>query len=257
VSATYVHFGGNRGGILLDSGEGTFGQLVRRFGSDEALQIILSLNCIFISHIHADHHLGLIRILCLRNELISRIKNPESIPPLLVVGPRTLAHWMAEFVKCEPDNLLHLSYRYIDCNEFLNNNVFKPEFVAVPYQNVIKTFQTVEVIHCPSAYGLIFEVNSLSEPNKTFKIVYSGDTRPCPALINAGKNATILIHEATFEDTLFQEAVEKNHSTTSEAVNSALAMNADLVMLFHFSQRYPKIPVIQSEYAHQKSRFSF
>ena len=44
--------------MLLDCGEGTYGQLRRRYGaaSDE---IIGSLKCIWISHIHADHHAGL------------------------------------------------------------------------------------------------------------------------------------------------------------------------------------------------------
>ena len=44
--------------MLLDCGEGTYGQLRRRYGaaSDE---IIGALKCIWISHIHADHHAGL------------------------------------------------------------------------------------------------------------------------------------------------------------------------------------------------------
>jgi ribonuclease BN (tRNA processing enzyme) len=31
---------------------------------------------------------------------------------------------------------------------------------------------------------------------------FAGDTRPCKALIDAGKGATLLIHEATFEPDL-------------------------------------------------------
>ena len=33
-----------------------------------------------------------------------------------------------------------------------------------------------------------------------------------------GKNATLLIHEATFENDLIEDALEKRHSTTEEAV---------------------------------------
>lgn len=50
---------------------------------------------------------------------------------------------------------------------------------------------------------------------------YTGDTRPCTALIEPGQNADILIHEATFEDVLIREAVAKYHSTISEAVDIA------------------------------------
>ena len=48
-------------------------------------------------------------------------------------------------------------------------------------------------------------------------IRYSGDTRPCPNLIEKGKKANLLIHEGTFEDELFQDAQDKKHSTFSEA----------------------------------------
>ena len=35
-----------------------------------------------------------------------------------------------------------------------------------------------------------------------WKVVYSGDTRPCRRLEQAGLGATLLIHEATFEPSL-------------------------------------------------------
>ena len=50
------------------------------------------------------------------------------------------------------------------------------------------------------------------------KLVYSGDTMPCDALVNAGMGATILIHEATFEDAKVDDAKEKRHSTVSQAI---------------------------------------
>lgn len=48
-----------------------------------------------------------------------------------------------------------------------------------------------------------------------WKLVYSGDTRPCLELIEAVHGATILVHEATFEDGMRREAVARNHSTTN------------------------------------------
>lgn len=41
---------------------------------------------------------------------------------------------------------------------------------------------TVPVDHCPQAYGLVLT------HKRGWKIVYSGDTRPCLALIKAGKS---------------------------------------------------------------------
>jgi ribonuclease Z len=47
---------------------------------------------------------------------------------------------------------------------------------------------------------------------------------------------------------LLQDAIEKKHSTTSEAIESGKKMNAYRVILNHFSQRYPKIPVFSTNY---------
>ena len=39
------------------------------------------------------------------------------------------------------------------------------------------------------------------------------------------------------------QAVSKRHSTTEEALKVAASMGAYRIILTHFSQRYPKIPV--------------
>ena len=48
--------------ILLDCGEGTFFQLVRLVGPVQASAIISALDFVWLSHAHADHHLGLLEI---------------------------------------------------------------------------------------------------------------------------------------------------------------------------------------------------
>lgn len=61
VSSTHLAIP-SLGGILLDAGEGTLGQLRRRFG--EGLKSILEeLKMVFVSHMHADHHLGMNAVL--------------------------------------------------------------------------------------------------------------------------------------------------------------------------------------------------
>jgi ribonuclease Z len=57
VSSTHAHIP-KVGGVLLDTGEGTLGQLRRHFGPD-LLSVHQQLKLIFISHMHADHQLGL------------------------------------------------------------------------------------------------------------------------------------------------------------------------------------------------------
>lgn len=73
VSSTLVQIP-NWGNILLDAGEGTWGQLVRFFGDDSACsegvwEALRDLKCVFISHIHGDHHIGLAKILAMRQRV--------------------------------------------------------------------------------------------------------------------------------------------------------------------------------------------
>lgn len=56
--------------ILLDAGEGTWGQIARRFGQgdaaageDSAEDVLRGLKMIFLSHLHQDHHAGVSTIL--------------------------------------------------------------------------------------------------------------------------------------------------------------------------------------------------
>lgn len=61
VSATLVKIPGY-GSIMLDAGEGTYGQMMRRYGPTLD-QEMSEIRCIFVSHLHADHHLGVIQLL--------------------------------------------------------------------------------------------------------------------------------------------------------------------------------------------------
>lgn len=57
--------------------------------------------------------------------------------------------------------------------------------------------------------------------------------------------------QATFEDGMYEEAVARNHSTTKEAVEVGNAAGAYRIILTHFSQRYPKIPIFDETHMHK------
>ena len=42
---------------------------------------------------------------------------------------------------------------------------------------------------------------------------------PCQDLVTAGRHATLLIHEATMDDSLEEMALKKGHSTFSQALD--------------------------------------
>lgn len=130
------------GAIVLDAGEGTLGQMWRVFGDGSEIgsgaaiggsraggaisnggdgggtqQILRNLSAVWISHPHADHHLGLVRILSERNKLLGfaggrggglrdtgvggstgrEVKTGvqgRKFPNLLLMGPAPVAAWL-------------------------------------------------------------------------------------------------------------------------------------------------------------------
>ena len=67
------------GGVLLDCGEGTYGQLATRYGDAAMYELVRTLRFVFISHIHADHHVGLIRVLMERTRVLISISATVSM----------------------------------------------------------------------------------------------------------------------------------------------------------------------------------
>lgn len=47
--------------VLLDVGEGTLGQIYRFYG-DNADDVLQNLKAVYISHLHADHHIGMFQL---------------------------------------------------------------------------------------------------------------------------------------------------------------------------------------------------
>jgi hypothetical protein len=48
---------------------------------------------------------------------------------------------------------------------------------------------------------------------------FSGDTQPTNTLVHAGRDATLLIHEATMADDQVEMAKKKAHSTLGQAID--------------------------------------
>ncbi|KAG0178101.1 Zinc phosphodiesterase ELAC protein 2 [Apophysomyces sp. BC1034] len=248
------------GSILLDAGESTYGQMMRRFGRDQLDKELRDIRCIFVSHLHADHHLGVMRLLTKMHAL----KQSGTKRPTFMVAPGIFRNWVEEYSHVEPidqDNILPVFNEFIVPGKRVNTSspgakLYFQQFNGVLSESLRKSqanlaklkkelgllkFDAVEVTHCRWAYGLTIEHNS------GWKIVYSGDTRPCNNLIQSGQNATLLIHEASMDDDKLAEAIAKKHSTTKEAVEVGEKMKARYTLLNHFSQRYAKMPKLSEE----------
>jgi ribonuclease Z len=199
------------------------------------------LKGIWISHAHLDHYGGLPTLLRIIHDAkgsrktlqTSSSKKPriESSVPWVVAPPKVL-HFL--------DILLHCHHGRKKDN---NQQLFVPRLHHDPTvpPGPWKHFQNVKVHHncCPS-YGLLIGGFTPSS-----WLCYSGDTRPCFALVQECRKARrhdpnsslLLIHEASFQDQDQEEAYKKKHSTVSEAIQVATDIPATRVLLTHFSQR--------------------
>nr|XP_027809859.1 zinc phosphodiesterase ELAC protein 2 isoform X1 [Marmota flaviventris] len=241
VSSTLVNLSPDKA-LLLDCGEGTFGQLCRHYG-DQVDRVLGTLAAVFVSHLHADHHTGLLNILLQRERALVSLGKP--FHPLLVVAPTQLRAWLQQYHNQCQEVLHHVSMIPAKCLQKgaeVNNPTVEKLIRLLLKACDLEEFQTCLVRHCKHAFGCALVHTS------GWKVVYSGDTMPCEALVQMGKDATLLIHEATLEDGLEEEAVEKTHSTTSQAIGVGMRMNAEFIMLNHFSQRYAKIPLFSPDF---------
>lgn len=273
VSATLLKVPG-KGYYLLDCGENTLGQLKRTYPPEQFREVMQNLRMIWISHMHADHHLGSVAVIRewyetnygTNSGISSSSENIADIlkeKRLAVVGENMYIQYLEEYAGVENfgfEKILPLSvlpptkdrpctsliYRHArpdaTIKDNAQNSVYMRFDTAENYltgllraSTGLTSLNAVFVNHCRHAMGLTLEWED------GFKVSYSGDCRPSKNFAEMGKDSTLLIHEATFQDDLQGQALAKKHSTTSEAITVGRWMNAKMVLLTHFSQRYAKI----------------
>jgi ribonuclease Z len=236
VSGTLLRVPGY-GSYLFDCGENTLGQLKRTFGSKELPDVLKDLRAIWISHLHADHHLGTASMISAWNEA-TKDNELTKDNKLIVASHDGMLHWLREYSEVED-----YGYDRLDCIGLGSpkNELYK-EFSPEETQAYgLSSIEACRVEHCTGALAVVFNFP------KGFKVAYSGDCRPSYDFARIGRGATLLIHEATFDDELAGDAYAKKHSTTSEALAIGRKMGARRILLTHFSQRYQKIPVMVSD----------
>lgn len=82
----------NEYSILMDCAEGSYGQLLDHFGSVKQVnEIIKKLKLVFITHIHGDHQLGILKIMVERDRLMQEL---DLTNKLYVITPTLMMEWM-------------------------------------------------------------------------------------------------------------------------------------------------------------------
>lgn len=190
--------------MLMDCGEGTYGQIVRFFGQVKATHVLSNLVAVYISHLHADHHIGLIGLIQGRQY---SIEHTQSNPgPFLLIAPQQINYWLKTYHN-NFEAIRH-NFQLVPCISLFYGKIDPALLTQLNLKSMVTTF----VRHCPNAFGVTLTTAD------GFKLTYSGDTMPCKELIEIGQHSDLLIHEATMEDGMEIEAQMKTHCTTSQVI---------------------------------------
>ncbi len=257
TSALAVQRGGDM--YLFDCGEGTQRQMLL-YG------VGFSVREIYLTHMHADHYLGtsgLLRTMGLQGrEETLKIFAPEEGVPILkqVIGLEVEElPFLLEIVGVDADaSIAHDGYS-IDAYEVdhrgkafgyvLREEVrpgrFYPERareLGVSEGPLFGRLQQGEVIQLDDREIRPEQVMGPPRPGRS--VVYTGDTRPCRATVDAADGCDLLIHEATFTDEELERATRTGHSTARQAAEMAVEAGARRLALTHLSARYSERPYV-------------
>lgn len=249
---------------LFDCGEGTQRQMMR-------YAVGFSVREIYLTHLHADHYLGtvgLLRTMGLqgREDPLS-IYTPAGGEPLLEAAIGLELEELAfpvEIAALEPGasvrhgDYVIAAYRvshpggangYV-LREDARPGRFYPDKACeagVPEGPLFGRLQRGETVRWDGGREVRpEEVMGPPRPGRT--LVYTGDTRPCDATVEAAKGCDMLIHEATFSEEEAERAQRTGHTTARQAGEIAQRAGARQLVLTHLSARYSERPqVLESE----------
>jgi ribonuclease Z len=247
LPAVLARIGGDR--LLFDCGEGTQRQLVRSIG-------LLDVDCVFVTHFHADHWLGL-------PGMLKSFALRDREQPLTVYGPPGLRELMGAMrlvygrlpyelgiVELEPAETVERGDYLIAAVPVSHHtsSAFGYAIVEQPRPGHLdaKLAESLGVRPGPDFGRLqrgetvngVLPEQVMGPEREGRKIVLSGDTQPCEALAIAAHQADLLVHEATFSEDELDRARMTAHSTARQAAELARDADVRLLALTHVSSRY-------------------
>ena len=250
TASVLVRRGGDR--LLFDCGEGTQRQMQRSTG-------LVQVHDIFITHLHADHYLGL-------PGLLKTWDMQDRQEDVVIYGPRGLRDLFAGMMRI----IGRLGYP-VELDELAPGDRVRFEGYAVeafPVEHRITAlgYALVEeerpgrfdpelarrlgVAEGPDfgrlqrgeevagGDGPVKPDDVMGETRAGRRVVITGDTRPCDATAIAADGADLLVHDATFADEEADRAAETGHSTARQAARIATEAGVKMLALVHLSARH-------------------
>ena len=246
-------------GILFDCGEGT------QAAARKAGVSLAGCGVIALTHYHGDHIFGL-------PGLMQTLLSLGREAPLAILGPEGLHAAMKPILALAGSLPYRVTLREMPAGETLRLRDLDPswpgeasltalatahrvpsrgyafslrrggrflpdraEALGVP-RNLWSVLQKGEKVTAGGRTVLPEEVTG--PPRRGLKVVFSGDTMPCPGLLRGAEGADLFVCEATYgEDADEEIAGERGHMTFSQAGRLARDAGAKRLWLCHFSQK--------------------
>jgi ribonuclease Z len=240
--------------IIFDCGEGTQRQMMR-------WAVGFSFREIFFTHFHSDHFLGLIG-------LVRTMGLMDRTEPLTLYGPKGAQRVLGaalnvgiernrfpvEIIEVKPGDVLsreEYEIRVFETDHRIDTvgfalverlrlgrfNPDKARDLGIPEGPLWGKLHRGQPIELPDG-RTVNPADLVGEPRPGRTLVYTGDTRPFPAVVAASRGADLLVHEATFSDSEIERARETGHSTAREAAEVAREAGVRRLVLTHISPRY-------------------
>ena len=244
--------------IMFDAGEAI--QLALKKGSLG----IAALEIVAISHMHADHVLGLPGILMFR----AQCDNPG---PLTIVGPKgirqfvehtledlkyrinfkiryvercknsesTAIEWNGGILKWEPlkHSTFCLGYQYVENERPGKFDLNKAIELNIPRGPMFGELQAGKPVLLKDGTSIMPE-HVLGSPRRGRKVTYATDTMACDGLKTICEGADIAFVEGMFAMSHEKEAAQKKHSTAVSSAKIAAEAHVKKLVLVHISPRY-------------------
>jgi len=262
LASNFLNFQGTK--MLFDCGEGAQKSLMsQKLG-------LMDIDMVFITHWHADHFSGLLG-------LVQTLGMEGRDRPLYIYGPPR----SEEFTK----RLLELGYFdrrydiYVDDLE-PGDTVEGDDYTVEAFETAhripslgfvlqedtkvkasrermeelglqpspkigrLKAGETVEID------GRTIEPEDVVSEVPGRRIVYTGDTEYSKKVVEAARDADLLVHEATFSQELVEDG-RHGHTSARQAARVAKEAGVERLVLTHFSRRFDNSPERLEEEAKQ------
>jgi ribonuclease Z len=250
TASVLVARGGER--LLFDCGEGTQRQMQRSLG-------LVQVDAIYFTHFHADHFLGL-------PGLLKTYDLTERERPLTIYGPRGLRDliqslgrvigrvgYKLDLVEIEPGDAIPCKdaeirafsaehsvrahgYALVEADRPGRFDPEAAERLGVREGPAFAALQRGETVE--GAGGPVEPSQVMGESRSGRTIVFTGDTAPSRATVEAARGAELLVHDASFSEEEAQRAADTGHSTVGQAAAVAREAKVKLLALVHISSRY-------------------